>query len=144
MQVKIKKLHPDAVIPTYGSDGAACFDIRVLKGGAVPFCGRSAIFETGLAFEVPEGYALMAYPRSGHGIKHGVRLSNLTGILDSDFRGQLVVRLHNDGPDTYQVQDGERVIQAMIIPVPKIEFVEVEELSETKRGEGGLGSSGKM
>ena len=143
MQVKIKKLHPDAKVPTYGSAGAACFDICVLKGGAVPFLGRSAIFETGLAFEVPEGYALMAYNRSGHGIKHGVRLSNLVGILDSDYRGQLLVRLHNDGPDTYQVQDGERVIQAMIVPVPKIEFVEVDELGETERGTGGIGSTGR-
>jgi dUTP pyrophosphatase len=142
MQVKIKLLSSAAKVPTYGSDGAACFDLYAADTVAVA-PGRAATIKTDVAFEVPEGYVMMIYSRSGHGFKHGVRLSNSTGVVDSDYRGHVPVRLHNDGRDTYVVEFGERVAQAMIVPVPRVEFQVVDELSPTERGENGFGSTGK-
>jgi dUTP pyrophosphatase len=142
LNVKIKLLSSAAKVPTYGSDGAACFDLYAADTVAIA-PGRAATVKTDVAFEVPEGYVMMIYSRSGHGFKHGLRLSNCTGVVDSDYRGHVPVRLHNDGREAYVVEFGERVAQAMIVPVPRVNFQVVDELSPTERGEGGFGSTGK-
>lgn len=142
MQVKIKLLSDSARVPTYGTSGAACFDLYAADTVAVA-PGRKVTVKTDVAFEVPEGYVLKLYSRSGHGFKHGVRLANGTGIIDSDYRGHVPVCLHNDGNQPFIVELGDRVAQAMIVPVPRVEFQVVNELSETVRGEGGFGSTGK-
>ena len=141
INVKIKLLSSAAKVPTYGSDGAACFDLYAADTVAIA-PGRAATVKTDVAFEVPEGYVLQVYSRSGHGYKNGLRLVNCVGIIDSDYRGNVLVRLHNDGRDTYVATLGERVAQAMIVPVQKVELVLDEELSETLRGTGGFGSTG--
>lgn len=148
VQLKVKRLHPDAVLPKYATDGAACFDLQALMHGPDAYAlvnrGTPTTFRTGLAFEVPAGHVLMIYSRSGHGFKHGVRLINCTGVIDSDYRGEIFVKLIRDdaeGPDM-RVLNGDRIAQAMLVPIPRIELVEVDELSETVRGVGGLGSTG--
>lgn len=150
----IKKVHPDAQLPEYASDGAACFDLRAVDidqdgknhGIILPFSAKT--FRTGLAFEIPKGYAMMIYSRSGQGFgPHGARLSNCVGVIDSDYRGEVKVKLRVDdiggeanGP--YTVKNGDRIAQAMLVPVPLVQFVEVSELSETARGQDGFGSTG--
>lgn len=141
MQVKVKKLHQNAIIPQYATDGAACFDLHSIDDGVAGYC-EPATFRTGLAFEVPPGHAMMVYSRSGHGFKHGVRLGNGTGVLDSDYRGELMVRLVADGGGFLKVRKGDRIAQAMIVPVPVVEFVESDSLEDTERGECGFGSTG--
>lgn len=152
MQLKIKKLREDAIVPTYGTEGAACFDIyatnmpmaltlELKKARIRP--GQSCTFGTDLAFEVPEGFVMMVFSRSGHGFKSNVRMGNCVGIIDSDYRGQLHVILHNDAETDFYVNKGDRIAQAMLIPYPKVEFEVVDELSDTGRGTGGLGSTGK-
>lgn len=146
MNVKIKRLHPSAIVPTYGTSGAACFDlyaIEVHQCGHVVSDGVPITFRTGLAFEVPQGHVMLVYSRSGHGFKHGVRLSNCTGIIDSDYRGELMVKLHNDSDEPFMVNKGDRIAQAMIVPVNQVSFDVVDELSDTERGEGRFGSTGK-
>lgn len=150
MKVKIKKLHQDAIVPTYGTSGAACFDLYAIGDGWISLgeCGLpiefygACTFRTGLAFEVPKGHVMMVYSRSGHGFKHGVRLSNGTGIIDSDYRGELMVRLQNDGEEPFMVNKGDRIAQAMIVRVNQVSFDLVDELGDTERGESGFGSTG--
>lgn len=99
---------------------------------------------TGWAFEVPTGHVMMIYSRSGHGFQHNVRLANCVGVIDSDYRGEVAVKLAQDsGGDKVVFRRGERIAQAMIIPVEQVEFQEVNELSETVRGNAGYGSTGK-
>lgn len=143
MELKIKKLHPGAMVPTYGTEGAACFDLYALKGGEV-HGGEAATFRTGIAVEVPDSFAMMVYSRSSHGFKNGIRLANVVGVIDSDYRGEVMVRLHNDKVGYfYEVKAGERIAQAMLVFVPTVSMVEVGELGETQRGEGGFGSTGQ-
>jgi len=147
MKLKIKKLYPDAQLPTYGSNGAACFDLYAYMGAEDPVtleAGMTANFETGRAFEIPEGYAMLIFSRSGHGFKNGVRLCNCVGVIDSDYRGQVQVKLVNDGNIPFTVYNGDRIAQAMLIPVPAVQFEEVAELTTTVRGEGGFGSTDKQ
>lgn len=140
-QLKVKKLHEDAQLPEYATEGAACFDIRSVQDGVVPVNGSLA-FSTGLSFEIPEGHVMLVYSRSGHGFKNDVCLSNAVGVIDSDYRGCLGVKLSNDGTKDFIVEKGDRIAQGMIIKYDRISFVEVESLSETERGEGGFGSTG--
>ncbi|SAL03236.1 deoxyuridine 5'-triphosphate nucleotidohydrolase Dut [Caballeronia fortuita] len=146
MRVKIKKLHDAAVVPKLASAGAACFDLCAVDADKFkphPTDRHAAIFRTGLAFEVPEGFALMVYSRSGHGFKDAIRLSNCVGIIDSDYRGELMVSLRADGePRANYIRTGDRIAQAMILPVPAVQFVLADELTETARGAGGFGSTG--
>lgn len=143
MQVKVKKLHPEARLPEYATTGAACFDIRTIEGGEVEARGGTLNCRTGLAFEIPAGHVMLIYSRSGHGFKNSVRLVNAVGVIDADYRGEVAVKLINDSPLAFGVEPGDRIAQAMIIPVPGIEFVEADELSDTTRGAGGFGSTGK-
>ena len=146
MKVKIKKLHPEAIVPKYATSGAACFDLHALIDEQIyVYCSVASpkTFRTGLSFEIPEGHVMMVYSRSGHGFKHGVRLSNCVGIIDQDYRGELIVKLTPDEENTMMVRNGDRIAQAMIVPVDRVEFEEVEELSSTYRGVGGFGSTGR-
>lgn len=136
LQVKIKKTHPRAVIPKYATDGAAAFDL-------VAITKKGNVYGTGLAFEVPEGYAMFVYSRSGHGFKENTRLANCVGVVDSDYRGEVMVKLTRDDGNMGMPYIGDRVAQAVIMPVPRVVFIEEEELNDTERGEGGFGSTGK-
>lgn len=144
MNVKIKKIHPDAKVPVYSSKGAACFDLyaaRVIN--TADDIELTVTYGTGLQFEVPEGHVMMIYSRSGHGFKHGITLVNSTGVIDADYRGEVCVKLRKTRIDMYGMPDvGERIAQAMIIPVQQVSFEETDELSSTERGEGGFGSTG--
>jgi dUTP pyrophosphatase len=128
-------------IPKYQTAGAACFDIQTLGWGNIA-PGTQKTFDTGLQYEIPEGHVMLVFSRSGHGAKSGVRLANGTGVIDSDYRGNLFVALRNDGDTDFHISSGDRIAQAMIVPLPLVTLVEVAELSETARGEGGMGSTG--
>ncbi|MBX9901001.1 MAG: dUTP diphosphatase [Burkholderiaceae bacterium] len=146
-QLKIKRVHPNAKLPQYGSSGAACFDLRALieSEQKIPVgCWEPKTFRTGLAVEVPDGYVLLIFSRSGHGFNNDTRLSNAVGVVDSDYRGEILVKLAKDSQnsETLWIIDGMRIAQAMLVKIPKVEFVEVSELSETTRGSGGFGSTG--
>ena len=152
MKLLIKKLNENAVIPKYGSKGAACFDLSADKdiswervhsafGEQIAW---QAVVSTGLAFEIEEGYRMDIYPRSGWGFKHNIQLGNGTGKIDSDYRGEVMVKLiafceQNKLP---KIERGTRIAQAEINNVIQAEFKEVDTLSETERGEGGFGSTG--
>lgn len=155
MKLKVKKLHPDAILPVYATPGAACFDIHALTVNDMHQIGSHADFgepvlcTTGLAFEIPAGHVMLVFSRSGHGFKHGVRLANCVGVIDSDFRGELMVKLTQDFITdkcldqlcTF-IKPGERIAQATIVPIPQVELELVDELTSTERGTGGLGSTG--
>ena len=146
MNLKICKTYSDAIVPKYATDGAACFDLHAITEKPMEILGpnESIVVRTGLAFEIPPGHVLMVFSRSGHGFKHGVRLANGTGIVDADYRGEVLVCLHNDNPDdAFVINHGDRIAQAMAVPVPRVTFNVVEQLSLTERGAGGFGSSGK-
>lgn len=140
-EISISLKHPGAAIPIYASSGAACFDLIAPEGGKLrPL--ESRLIDTGVAFEIPEGYCMLVFGRSGHGIKQGVRLANCTGIIDSDYRGTVKVGLTSDNRfGEFEWEAGDRIAQAMIVPAPQYRFNLVESLSETDRGEGGLGST---
>lgn len=143
MDLKVKRLYADAKLPTYATDGSACFDIYTMLNGDTDY-GVPHVFSTGLAFEIPEDHVMLVFSRSGHGFKNDVRLSNCVGVIDSDYRGELKVKLSCDKPGWgLEINAGERIAQGMVIPVQKVQFEEVKELSDTKRGTGGFGSSGK-
>jgi dUTP pyrophosphatase len=154
MNINIKKLHPNAQIPTYANAGDACFDLyaATVAGkqyiGQIVYEGAPLVCGTGLAFEIPEGQVMLIFSRSGHAFHHDIRLANCTGIIDAGFTGEVMVKLTCDAPDDddvlppYKVNPGDRIAQALVIPVERVAFTVVDELSETARGTGGLGSSG--
>lgn len=145
MKVRFKKLSPQAIVPTYAHNGDACFDIYALGDMEKPVDIRpdgAAVIPTGISFEVPMGYVMLVFSRSGHGFKNGVRLGNAVGVIDAGYRGELQVALRNDGRARFKVAHGDRIAQAMIIPRPAIELEEAGELSDSSRGTGGLGSTG--
>ena len=140
LTLKIKRLTDTAKLPTYAHDGDACFD---LYADDINYKYCTFIITTGLAVDIPEGYALMIYSRSGHGFNHDTRLANCVGVVDSSFKGEIKVKLSCDGLMTYKPRRGDRIAQAMLIPVPVVTFEEVYSLSDSDRGTGGFGSSGK-
>lgn len=141
MFLKIKLLSELAKVPVYATKGAACFDIFSTSSGTVEPCD-SLVFDTGLSFEVPEGHVLMVFSRSGHGFKNDIRLANCVGILDSDYRGELKVKLTNDSEIDFDVKVGYRIAQAMLVKIPHVNLIVTNELSDTERGAGGFGSTG--
>lgn len=145
MILKYKKLDPRACEPKYATSGSACLDVTaVLDSTILVHPGSSVNIRTGLAFEVPKGYVLMLYSRSGHGFKQGLRFVNGTGIIDSDYRGEVMVGLYNDSVSSQEIKAGERIAQFMLIPVTKLNLVEAQSLEETDRGQNGFGSTGKF
>ena len=144
MNLKIKALKPEAIIPSHATAGSACFDLSYCGnvGIAVP-PNDARLIPTGLAFEIPEGFVMNIYSRSGHGFKHGIRLANCVGKIDSDYRGEVVVALHNDFDDYFYVRPGDRIAQAELQPVVRVEFEQVDWIAETERGEKGFGSTGR-
>lgn len=147
-QLKVKRLHPMAQLPKYMSDGAAGFDVRAILDDQASTVkhGEAVVFKTGLSFEVPQDHVMLAFSRSGMGFNHDLRLSNCVGVIDSDYRGELKAKLAYDGKNTdgYTVADQERILQCVIIEAKQFEIIEADSLSSTKRGENGLGSSGKV
>lgn len=142
--IRIKKLHPNAILPTYGSEQAAGADLYACLEGEVTIpAGQTVFIPTGLAMEVPAGCAGLIYARSSLGTKRGLAPANKVGVIDSDYRGQVMVALHNHGREDQTVQPGERVAQLVITPVFTPGFREVDDLSDTDRGVGGFGSTGR-
>lgn len=145
MKVNFKKLSANAIVPTYGSEFAAGADLYACTNGeTVSFePGETKLIKTGIAMEIPEGYAGLIYARSGIANKRGLAPSNKVGVVDSDYRGEIMVSLHNHSNQVQSITDGERIAQMVIAPFLKVEYTEVEELSDTVRGAGGFGSTGK-
>lgn len=141
MQLKVNRIHHRARLPEYATDGSACLDLRCVEYADVAPLD-SHVFRTGLVVEVPEGHVMLIFSRSGHGFKNGVRLSNCVGVIDSDYRGEVMVKLHNDSRTTFGFEPCDRIAQAMIVPIPRVDIVETYELTETARGDGGFGSTG--
>lgn len=144
MVMKWKRLREGAQAPQRQTEGSAGFDLcACIQDPAVIGPGDTGVFPTGLALEIPEGHVGLVFCRSGLGVKHGISLPNCVGVIDSDYRGELVVPLRNFGDGAYTIQPGERIAQLVIMPVLLPEIVEVEELSQTQRGQGGFGSTGR-
>ena len=143
MNVKIKKLNENAVIPTYGSPYAAGADLYAcIDEDTVILPGETKLIKTGLAIELPIGYAAFIYARSGLASKRGLAPANKVGVVDCDYRGEIMVALHNHSLTKQSVSPGERIAQMVIAPYITAEFEEVDTLSDTVRGEGGFGSTG--
>lgn len=145
MKIKIKKLYFDAVIPTQGSDQAAGYDLYargILGECAIIQPHETRMIGTGIAMEIPNGYFGGIYPRSGLAAKSGLRPANCVGVIDSDYRGEIKVAIHNDSNTPKMVNDGDRIAQLIIQPYLNVEFEETDELSDTERGSGGFGHSG--
>lgn len=144
MKIQIKKLRDAAVLPTRGSSAAAGYDLYACLDSAVTVAPHTtAKIGTGLALAVPEGYFGAVFARSGLATKQGLRPANCVGVCDADYRGEYIVALHNDTDEVRTVNHGDRIAQLVIMPFLPAEFEEVQELSETERGAGGFGSTGK-
>ena len=149
--INVKKMHPDAVIPTYATTGAACFDLHACglpDGGLMLTPGQPRIIDTGLAFDIPRGYVMNVYSRSGQAFHTDVRLANCVGKIDSDYTGSVLIKLTRDTSITSYdrktiVRNGDRIAQAEIVPCEQVEFMEVDEITETARGAQGFGSTGR-
>lgn len=143
MKVNIKKLNENAIIPTYGSEFAAGADLYACIDEEVTILpNETKLIKTGLAIEVPQGYGAFIYARSGLASKRGLAPANKVGVVDSDYRGEVMVALHNHSSEAQAVGVGERIAQMVIAPFLKADFTVVEELSDTQRGAGGFGSTG--
>ena len=144
MQIAIKKLGENATLPVYGSEYAAGADLYACIDGEITVNPHETAFiPTGLALELPVGYAGLIYARSGLASKRGLAPANKVGVVDCDYRGEVTVALHNHSSIPQTVAVGERVAQLVITPYITAEFVQTEELSETARGAGGFGSTGR-
>ena len=143
-KIAVKKLREHAVIPTYGSAEAAGADLYAcLDEGITIMPGETAFVPTGIAMEVPKGCAGLVFARSSLGAKRGLAPANKVGVIDSDYRGEFFVALHNHSKLPQEIAHGERIAQLLIVPVFTPGFTEVAELSDTQRGSGGFGSTGK-
>lgn len=144
MEICIKKLTETAQIPMRGSDYAAGYDLYADIQEKVCVTPHTSVkIPTGLALEIPEGYFGAVYARSGLACKESLRPANCVGVIDADYRGPVMVVLHNDSDQTREIIPGERVAQLVIMPFLPVLFKEVDDLSQTTRGEGGFGSTGK-
>lgn len=150
LTVRFKKLDPRAVLPAYAEPDAAGMDIVALLVDDPMFPGEHTLFKgdtvaipTGVAIEIPRGYQGEVRPRSGLALKHGITVLNAPGTIDSSYRGEIKVILHNAGAEPYTVKSGDRIAQLVIMPVMHVRAVEVDELTDTARGAGGFGSTGR-
>lgn len=142
--VKIKKLLQDAIVPTYGSAFSAGADLYACLEFPLEIRpGETAFVHTGLCAELPEGYAGLVFARSGLASKKDLAPANKVGVIDSDYRGEIMVALHNHGKEIRTIEHGERIAQLLIMPYVSANFVLCNELSDTERGTGGFGSTGK-
>jgi len=138
IQVKIKKLHEDAVIPVYAKFGDAGLDLTAVSR---TFEDGLTVYGTGLAMEIPEGYVGLVFPRSSIA-KKDMFLTNCVGVIDSGYRGEVMAKFRTANPLEAKIYDiGERICQLIIIPYPSVEFIETENLTDTDRGQGGFGST---
>ena len=143
-QVKIKKLKENAILPTYGTPYSAGADLYACMDEPVTIApGETVLIKTGLAMAIPEGYAGLIYARSGLATKKGLAPANKVGVVDADYRGEVMVPLHNHSRVAVTVEHGERIAQMVITPFLTAEFLEPEELDDTLRGENGFGSTGR-
>lgn len=142
--VPVKKVRANAILPTYGSTGAVGADLYACLDAVVTVApGETVMIPTGLAMEIPKGCAGLIYARSSMGAKRGLAPANKVGVIDPDYRGEFFVALHNHGQEAQQIAHGERIAQLVVTPVLTPVFVEAAELSDTQRGQGGFGSTGK-
>lgn len=143
-EIKVKKIRENAVVPKIATSGSAAADLYacIEEPLTVPARG-SAVVPAGIAIAVPEGYGAFIFARSGLGIKHGIAPRNCVGVIDSDYRGEICVGLMNNSDEDYVIQPKDRIAQMAIMPVMAADYVLCEELSDTERGEGGFGSTGK-
>lgn len=143
MKIRIKKLNEKAIIPAYGSEFAAGADLYACIDGEITVNPQeTAVIPTGVALELPAGYAGLIYARSGLATKKGLAPANKVGVVDCDYRGEVKVSLHNHSLQPQTVSAGERIAQLVITPYITAEFVISDELSQTARGAGGFGSTG--
>ena len=144
MEVSVKKLRPDAILPTYGSAEAAGADLYACLDAPVLIApGTTAFIPTGLSMELPRGYAGLIYARSGLSCKQDLAPANKVGVIDSDYRGEFIVALHNHGREVRTVKSGDRIAQLLVTAVLAPSFREADSLSDSDRGSGGFGSTGK-
>lgn len=149
--MKIKRLRRSAIIPKYATDGSCAVDLHADFKHQVGYSESmwiwalgAELIPTGISIAIPNGFGGFIFPRSGLGHKQGLTLGNGTGIVDSDYRGEIFVSLYNRSPQhPVKIHQGDRIAQLIIMPYQRVEFEEVEELDETERGAGGFGSSGK-
>ena len=143
MKIRFKKLEPGAIVPTRASEGAAGYDLYNLPGADVMIPGGSTrLVHTGIAMEIPEGYMGLVFARSGLASKRGLAPANKVGVIDSDYRGEIMVAMHNSMWSEQWVGAGERMAQICFVPVVSAELEESDSLGETARGGGGFGSTG--
>ena len=144
IQIRVKKLRENAKQPTYGTEFAAGADLYAVTDGTVEIApGETKFIPTGYAYEIPEGLVGLIYARSSLGCKQGLAPANKVGVIDSDYRGEIMVALHNHSNETRKVENGDRIAQIIFAPFYQADFLEVDELEESKRGQGGFGSTGK-
>ena len=140
--IKVVRTSPNALLPSYETSGAAGFDLRAIAGGMVA-PGYTALIDTGLRMEIPEGYEMQIRPRSGLALKYSITVLNSPGTIDSDYRGNIKVLLINHGKESFIYTAGDRIAQGVLVKLPHHAiFYEEQELSQTVRGEGGFGSTG--
>lgn len=143
MNIKIKKIKENATVPTRGSAYAAGYDLYACAESDILINpGETVKIGTGLCFQIPEGYFGGIFARSGLATKQGLRPPNCVGVIDSDYRGEVIVALHNDSSETRIVSPGDRIAQMIILPFLEVNFIQVNELDSTDRGCGGFGSTG--
>lgn len=144
MRINIKRFRDDAIVPTRGTDKAAGYDLYAcgLNEPAVIHPSGTAKIGTGWAMEIPDGYCGLLCARSGLATEHGLRPANCVGIIDSDYRGEIAVVVHNDSNFVRTIENGERIAQIVIVPCLDADYVVTDDLSDTARGEGGFGSTG--
>ncbi len=141
--VKFMKLNPNAIVPTYGTEYAAGADLYTLPEGVITINpGETVMIHTGIAMQIPDGTAAFIFARSGIATKRGLAPANKVGVIDSDYRGEIMVPIHNHSNQIQQIESGERVAQMVIMPYVKTEFFESESLDETYRDTKGFGSTG--
>ncbi|MDR2753432.1 MAG: dUTP diphosphatase [Oscillospiraceae bacterium] len=142
--LRVQKLRPGAALPVYGSDYAAGADLSSCLEAPLAFApGETKLVPTGLAIEIPAGYAGLIYARSGLASKRGLAPANKVGVVDADYRGEVMVALHNHSAATQKIEPGERIAQLVVTPFLTVRFEEAEELDATVRGAGGFGSTGR-
>ncbi len=142
MKVNVRKLRENAILPAYGSAFAAGADLYTAEGAEIP-AGETRFLHTGIAIELPAGTVGLIYARSGMACKQDLAPANKVGVIDCDYRGEIVVALHNHGREARTVAAGDRIAQLVVAPYYVAEFEEAETLSDTVRGVGGFGSTGK-